>query len=95
MAWREYGAKRVEVTQVATATTAGGTEVLPFKASRTRVILKNTDSSITIHVGTGTLSATTGYPLLAGQSVELHTQGAIKALAASGTPRLAIVDEFD
>lgn len=95
MAWREFGSKQLEITQVATATTDGGTQVLAAKNSRIRAVFKNVDSSITIYLGTGTVSSSTGMPLLAGESITLHTRAAVKALAASGTPSLAIVDEFD
>ena len=92
---REFGSDQVAVSQAATATTAGGTQVLAAKNTRTRAVFKNLDTSITIYLGTGTVSSSTGIPLLAGESIALHTKGAIKALSASGTPSLAIVDEYD
>lgn len=92
---REFGSAQLSITQAATATTSGGTQVLAAKDSRVRAVFKNIDASITIYLGTGTVSASTGIPLLAGESIALYTRAAVKALSASGTPSLAIVDEYD
>jgi len=95
---RPEGGHKVNIDQVATATTAGGTTAVAARAGRLSVLLQNLDSSITIYYGEGdaTLTSTdeTGR-LLAGESVRLYTDKAIKALSASGTPRLGYVEEYD
>lgn len=82
----------IAVNQVATSTTSA--EAVAARKSRYRVILKNIDSSITIYIGTGTVTATNSIPLLAGESVALETSAAVNALAASGTPSLAYAEEY-
>ena len=92
---QEYGTKQLAITQVATATTAGGTQVVGANGTRRRLILKNCDASITIYIGIGTVTSTNCVPLLAGESISLETTAAIKALSASGTPQLAYVEEYN
>lgn len=82
----------VVINQVATSTTSG--VAVAARAYRRRVILKNIDASITIYVGTGTVTSTNSMVLLAGESIAMEVADAINALSASGTPRLAYVEEL-
>lgn len=79
--------------QAATSTTSA--EAVAFRAGRTRVVLKNIDTAITIYVGTGTVTSSNSIPLLAGESIALNTAAAINALAASDTPNLAYIEECE
>lgn len=82
----------IAVNQVATSTTSG--TAVAARTTRQRVILKNIDSSITIYIGTGTVTSTNSMVLLAGESVAIETSAAINALSASGTPSLAYIEEY-
>lgn len=82
----------VNIAQVATSTTSG--EAVAARTTRQRLILKNVDSSITIYVGIGTVTSSNSMVLLAGESIAIETSAAINALSASGTPRLAYVEEY-
>lgn len=64
--------------------------------SRSRILVKNTDASIVVYVGEATgVTSSTGFPLAAGESVALYTTAAVYAIAASGTPSIAIVEELN
>ena len=79
--------------QVATSTSAA--TLLAARATRRKVKFKNTDGSITVYIGAATVSAANGYPLLAGAEVELTITTLIQAIAASGTPSIAYIEEYD
>jgi hypothetical protein len=82
----------INVAQAATSTTSA--QAIAARAGRRRLLIKNIDSSITIYIGIGTVTSSTGMPLLAGESVALETNAAVNALSASGTPSLAYIEEF-
>jgi hypothetical protein len=61
---------------------------------RSRILVKNLDASIVVYVGEATgVTSSTGFPLAAGESVALYTTAVVYAIAASGTPAIAIVEE--
>ena len=58
------------------------------------LLVKNMDASITIYIGSSTVSSSTGYPLLAGATfpIALINSGDILyGISASGTPNIAIL----
>ena len=85
-------AHNVNITQVATSTTSA--EAIPTRPGRRAVTIKNTDAAIVQYIGIGTVTSTNGYPLAAGAEIRIESRAAINALAASGTPRLAYIEEF-
>lgn len=82
---------QINVSQVACGASA---EVVAARPQRRRVILKNIDTSITIYIGIGTVTSSNSMWLLAGESIALDTTAAINALAASGSPVLAYIEEY-
>jgi hypothetical protein len=80
-------------SQVATSTTAGTLAVA--RPTRTSVTFVNMDASITVYIGPATVTAGNGFPLLAGQSITLYTTALIQVIAASGTPTVAVGDEYN
>lgn len=82
---------QISFTQVTAGASAAAVAERP---QRHRVIFKNTDSSITIYLGTGTVTSANSLPLLAGESVALETTAAVNCLAASGSPVLSVVEEY-
>lgn len=66
--------------------------ILPVRHNRIAALLLNTDASITIYVG-NVLVDSTQFPLRAGASMIVTTKDALYAVAASGTPTLAIYEE--
>lgn len=78
-------------------------EVASPNARRKRITIKNLDAMILVYVGPdATVDATTGYELAAGDvHASQHTwegasaTGEFYAIAASGTPSIAIVEEYD
>lgn len=81
--------------QIALAGLVTPKRVVDVRPSRTRVVIKNTDATIAVTIGTATVTSTTGLPLLAGESVSLFTRADIWAISASGTPTLAWWEEFN
>jgi hypothetical protein len=65
------------------------------RATRRRLLVKNTDTSLTFYVGAATVTSANGMPLLPGESVELRGQILYQIIASSGSPVAAIVDEYD
>ncbi len=62
-----------------------------------RLTVKNHDASIVVYVGAdeGVTSAN-GYALASGASVEFEEhEGEIWAIAASGTPSVGLIEQFD
>ena len=69
--------------------------VRPARGNRRSIVLKNLDGGITIYVGTGTITSANGMELKPGESIELFTTDSVDAIAASGTPTVAYIEEFD
>lgn len=87
------GAANISVNQVALSTTAA-TAVIA-RATRRGVMLKNLDTAIKIYFGPATVTAANGMELKPGESAVINWVGLVQAIAASGTPTLAFVDEYD
>lgn len=83
-------------SQNALSTTAE--EVLAANQNRTYAEVKNLDTSIVIYLGhigsgSGVVTSSNGYPLAAGATFGFSNMGdAVYAIAASGTPNLAIIE---
>jgi hypothetical protein len=90
---RQQGAANLSCSQVTTSTTSGTLAIA--RATRRSILIRNLDAAITVYVGTGTVTSSNGFPLLAGESCPFSWVGAINVIAASGTPVVAIADEFD
>lgn len=73
---------------------AAGTLVIA-RATRRIVTIKNTDAAITVYIGPATVTAGNGMPLKAGESISVRWVGLVQVLAASGSPVVAYLDEYD
>lgn len=94
MTQQAYGAASLAATQNALSTTAEA--IFAARPTRTRAVVKNIDSSITVYVGEAdTVTSSTGMSLLAGESISLFTTAAVYAIAASGTPTVALLEEYE
>lgn len=93
---RKLGSLSLNITQVTIPTTAGGTTLIAARNGRSRVIVKNHDTTNAIYLGgaADTVTATSGLTILAGESVALETQAGLKALSASGSIIVGVVEEF-
>lgn len=88
------GAFNGTTAQFAASTTP--TQAVARRAQRFNVTLRNLDAAITIYYGySASVSSSTGFPLKAGESQPLYTQAAIFIVSASGTPTVAIEEEYD
>lgn len=87
-----YGARQFSSTTNALSTTAE--IVLAARPQRIQAILLNTDASITMYVGDASVDSTY-FPLKGGASMTLTTTAVVYAVAATGTPTLAIFEEFN
>lgn len=77
---------------VATSTTAA--RILTPDNNRGRAIIKNTHGSIVVWLGGSSVTSTDGgVRLAAGEIFVFHGRGSLYAVAASGTPNLAILSE--
>lgn len=84
----------IYAAQEALSTTAE--EAIPFRSGRQRVTIQNLDNSISVAIGfDNTVSTSTGIVLRAGESIRLETAASIWAEAASGTPTIAYVEEYE
>ena len=86
------GAAHANVAIVATSTSSGALAIA--RSTRRGLLIRNTDAAITVYISTGTAS-TSSFPLKAGESVPVTCVSAWNVIAASGTPNVAIVDEYD
>ena len=94
MTQQSYGAASFTVTQNALSTNAEA--IFAARPTRTRAVVKNTDSSITVYIGEAdTVTSSTGISLLAGESIALFTTAAVYAIAASSTPTVALLEEYE
>lgn len=86
----------VTMSQNALSTTAE--EILAARPQRRRAVVQNLEATdgIVIYVGAdNTVSSTTGFALAGQQSVEITSKAAVWAEAASGTPSIGILEEYD
>ncbi len=89
----QAGAAHEANSQVATSTTAG--TLIIARPTRRSCLIRNLDSSITVYFGAATVTAGTGMPLKAGESTVVTAVTLWQVIAASGTPTVAVVDEYD
>ena len=86
-------ASRFVASQNALSTTAE--EILDVRETRIGAVVHNTDTAITVYVGPQTVTSSNGFPLAPGASLSVSVTGALWAVAASGTPTIAIFEEFN
>ena len=67
--------------------------ILGVRHNRISALVLNTDAAITVYVGDERVSSSS-FPLKAGASMTITTKGAVYAVAASGTPTVAIWEEY-
>lgn len=66
--------------------------VVPAVQVYQTILIRNLDATISIYVGfTSGVSSTTGMLLKASESIEIRTKSTVYAIAASGTPTVAIM----
>lgn len=87
------GAAHEANSQVATSTTAG--TLIIARPTRVGCLIKNLDATITIYIGAATVTSANGMPLKAGESVVVTAQTLYQVIAASGTPTVAVLEEFN
>lgn len=87
------GAANVATSQTAISTSA--TQVAAARATRTGLLIRNLDAAISIYIGpTSGVTSGNGMLLKAGESVPVTAVGTWYAIAASGTPTVAVLDEY-
>lgn len=86
-------ASEIATGQNALSTTAE--EVLAGNKARRSCVILNNDASISVYIGTATVSSSTGILLKAGAAITINTTGPIYAIAASGTPTVSFLAEND
>jgi hypothetical protein len=59
------------------------------------VTIINLDAVITIYVGPPTVTSGNGFPLVAGASIYLPTAALVQGIAASGTPSVAYIEDYN
>ena len=71
-------------------------EAFGERLTRRAGIIQNLDGTITVYVGVNAqVASTTGFRLLAGESMPWYSTAAVWAVAASGTPSVAFVEFYD
>jgi hypothetical protein len=86
------GAANVTVSQV-TATTSAGTLAVA-RPTRRSLVVKNTDTAITVYIGPATVTSGNGMPVKAGESLAVSWVGLVQVISASGSPVIALWDEY-
>lgn len=89
----KFGARQVNVASVAGATSSG--ELAEARPTRHRLTIKNTDESIIVYINHGAAASSAHFPINGGESVTVTGTGQWNVIAASGTPAIDIIDEYD
>jgi len=87
------GAANIASSQVTTSTSAATLAIA--RATRRSILIRNMDAAISVYVGPATVTTGNGMLLKAGESCPFTCVGLIQVIAASGTPVVAIADEYD
>lgn len=87
------GAAHVATSQVATSGTAGTLAIA--RSTRVSLLVRNLDTSISVYIGPATVTSGSGMLLKPGESVVVTAITLWQVIAASGTPAVAIVDEYN
>lgn len=77
-----------------TAGAAAATLVIA-RATRSSVLIRNTDAANSVYIGPATVTALNGMVLRAGESVAIDTQGLIQVIAPAGAPVVAFYDTYN
>lgn len=90
--------KEFEVVQQTLSTTAS--LALPINKRRKRALVRNLSATIVVWLGhDSSVASTNGYPLApgtdAGESIAHNSQAELWVVAASGAPKIAIMEEED
>ena len=92
----DRGTRKILTNQNALSTTAERVDSAAASPTRRSILIQNLDAAITVYWGAAdTVTSATGGRLIAGSSVRLYTQAAVYMIAASGTPTVAITEEYD
>ena len=86
------GTGSIATGQVALSTSAA--LVAAARVGRTRAVVKNYDTAITVYLGASGVLSTTGLELKPGESFATYSEAAIYAVAASGTPTVGYLEEY-
>lgn len=87
------GAANIASGQV-TATTSAAT-LIAVRSTRRSAVVRNLDSVITVYIGPATVTSGNGMPLRAGESMPIDSTALIQVIAASGTPSVAYIENYD
>ena len=87
------GAANLATSQVTASGTAGTVAIA--RPTRRQVTIKNTDAAITVYIGPATVTSGNGMPLKAGESITVRSVVLVQVIAASGSPVVAVMDEYD
>lgn len=87
------GAANLASSQVALSTSAATVAIA--RSTRRSVLIRNLDTSISVYIGPATVTSGNGMLLKAGESLAFTFVGLLQGIAASGTPSVAVSDEYD
>lgn len=92
----QAGAPNIANTQVTVDTTAGGVALVAARATRRCVTFVN-NGAVDVFLGTGTVSAANGFLLVGtkGAAVTMCVTAAVKAITASGSVAVGVLEEYD
>lgn len=83
-----------EANSQVTASTSAGTLVIARPTRRT-CLVRNTDAAINVYIGGATVTNANGMILKPGESTVITAVTLWQVIAASGSPVVAVVDEYD
>ncbi len=90
------GAATTANTQVTVGTTSGGDQLLASRSTRRRLFITN-QGTTDVYVGVGTVSTANGMllPGIKGACMELRSVQQVKAIVASGSQAVSVIEEYD
>lgn len=87
------GATHAATSQVTTSTSPSTAAIA--RPTRRSCLIRNLDTSISVYIGPATVSAANGMLLKAGESIPITAVTLLQVIAASGSPVIAVFDEYD
>jgi hypothetical protein len=75
--------------------TGGAVQIVGVRATRRAVVITNTHASLTIYLGSASVSTSTGHALPAGNSISIPFTGAIYGIVVSSTAVATALEVYD
>ena len=89
----ESGTANMATAQTSVASTA--TQIVGVRATRRAVLITNPSSTVTVYLGSASVTTSTGQALLPGNSISVPTTLAVYGIVASSTQTVSSIEVYD